>query len=401
MLARASRLTAGLGLLSIFGFAGYWSIRLAWADVLSRRESGSDVMRALRLVPEDADCRLRLAALAKRDGADPRPELAQAAALKPDDFRIWIQLAVESESRSDYTAAERYLLRAANASSQFEPRWHLANFYFRRQDPEHFWPWARGALAMDYDDPTPVFRLCRQMPPGGGAIERILPDQHRLLSAYLRFLVSENDLATSRKVALRLLPQAREGDLSDLLFCCDRMLAALKGDSALEIWNGLCRRGLVPYAPLQPERGAVLTNGDFLRDPLGSAFDWCFMQLPGVTTVRTGQGGGLRIVFSGRQPEICEPIAQWIPGGGRGRRLRVDYRTIEIAPASGLRWTVLNAASGKEVAAIPLSADSWSRAEVRFSPQLVRLALSYRRMPGTTRIEGSVELRRVEVLVDP
>jgi hypothetical protein len=405
MLVRASRLIAGLGFLGIFGFAGYWSVRLGWADFLSRGESSGEVTRALRLVPEDAECHLRMAALLRREGADPRPELAQAAALNPDDFRIWTQLAGESEARADYTAAERYLLRAAAASRQFEPRWRLVNFYFRREDPKRFWHWARDALAMSYDDPTPVFRLCRQMTASraaeSGAIERILPDQRRLLSAYLRFLVAENNLAASRRVALRLLPEARDTDLPDLLFYCDRLLAELRGDSAVEIWNGLCRRGLVPYAPLVPEQGRVVTNGKFARDPLGSAFDWRFAPLPGVTMVRMGKGGGLRITFSGRQPESCEPLAQWIPGGGPGRRLRVEYRTFGIPAASGLRWTVLDAASGKEGAAVPLSADAWSHAEARFSPRLARLVLSYRRMPGTTRIEGSVELRRVEVVVDP
>jgi hypothetical protein len=238
------------------------------------------------------------------------------------------------------------------------------------------------------------------MPRASGAIESILPDQPRLLRAYLRFLVADHNLADSRRAALRLLPNATEKDLPDLLSYCDRQLAELQGDSAVEIWNGLCRQGLLPYAPLAPALGHVLTNGEFARNPLGSAFDWRLAVLPGVTTVRIGEAGGVRVAFSGRQPESCEPLAQWIPGGGLRRRLRLEYRTFGIAPSAGLRWIVLDAASAKEMAAIPLSADSWSRAEVRFSPRLARLALSYRRAPGTTRTEGSIQLRRVEVLVD-
>src|SRR5689334_6012740 len=106
MLARVLRLTAGLALLAIFGFAGYWSVRVAWAGHLAESESRDEVTRAISLAPGDPESYLHMAALLSRAGADPRPQLTQAAALRPDDYRIWMRLAVESEARGDPAGAE-------------------------------------------------------------------------------------------------------------------------------------------------------------------------------------------------------------------------------------------------------------------------------------------------------
>jgi hypothetical protein len=370
-----ARISAGSALLAIFGIAEYWSLRVAWAG---------------HLAPENAESHLRLAASLGQSGADPRPELEQAAALKPDDHRIWLRLAREQEARGDLKATERCLLRAAETSRQFAPRWGLTNFYCRHPDSERFWHWARDALAMAYDDPTPLYRLCRQMPEADDGIERILPDQPRKLAAYLRLLAAENDLARGERVARKLLPVARAEDLPDLLAFCDRSLLALQPDPALRIWNGLGVRGLAPYS------GTFLTNGDFSREPIGGGFDWrVASSLPGVTASRMG-GGGLHITFSGREPENCELLAQWIPPGVGDRCVRLEYRTSGIAPSSGVRWAVVDAASGKEIAGVPLSSDVWTWTNVRLPPRLSRIVLSYRRVSGVTRVEGSVELRKVQ-----
>jgi hypothetical protein len=397
MLARAIRLLAGLALVAIFGLAGYWSVRAAWAQSLARSDARSEVRSAIRLAPGDAESHLRLASLLRRDGADPRPELMWAAALKPDDGRIWMLLAAESEARGDPAGAEQALLRAAQTSRQFEPRWRLVNFYFRRGDASQFWRWARDALPLVYDDPAPLFRLCRQMPEADERLDRILPAHPRLLRGYLTFLAAGKNLARADNIALKLAPIAGPADLPDLLAYCDRSIGAMRGDAALRIWNSLARRGLLAGGPLDPEHGKFLSNSDFTREPLGHGFDWhVAASLPGVDAVRIGPGGGLRVTFSGQQPETCDLLWQWIPAGGHDRRVCVQYRTAGVTPSSGLRLTVVDAASEKEIAAVPLSSDTWTSAEMHFAPRMARIVLSYRRGPGTTRVEGWVDLRRVD-----
>jgi hypothetical protein len=372
---------------------------MAWAGTLARSGSRNDVAKAIRLTPGDAECHLRMAALLCLQGADARDELAQAAALKPDDYRIWLRLATECESRDDPAGAERSLLRAASGSRHFEPRWRLANFYFRRQNSPEFWHWAREALPVAYSDPTPLFRLCREMPGADEQLARILPDQPRLLGAYLRFLTAGNDVDRGERIARKLLPLAGIAERPALLAYCDRSLTELRGEPAARIWNGLVSRGLALGPSLDPYGGGFVTNGSFAREPAGGGFDWRLVPQPGVTAVRSS--GGLTVNFSGRQPENCDLLVQWIPSGVRSRCLRVEYRTTGAAPTSGLRFAVMDAASGRELAGAGLAAGSWGHADLQFPPRLARMVLSYRRAPGTTRIEGSLELRRVEGLVEP
>ena len=56
--------------------------------------------------------------------------------------------------------AERWLLDAARVDRQYEPRWTLANFYFRQQKMDDFWKWMRAALEVSYGDRVAAFDLC-------------------------------------------------------------------------------------------------------------------------------------------------------------------------------------------------------------------------------------------------
>jgi len=113
--------------------------------------------------------------------------------------------------------------------------------------------------------------------------------------------------------------------------------------------------------------------------------------------------GGLRLTFSGRQPENCEFLAQLVPlAENLHFELSVAYRTGDIAAASGLTWRVSDAASGEALLATgSLSSEDGERRSFRFrtpaAHTLARLALLYRRSPGTTRIEGYITIREVDL----
>ena len=44
------------------------------------------------------------------------------------------------------------LHEAARVDRTFDPRWTLANYYFRRQNWDEFWKWMRAAAEMSYGD---------------------------------------------------------------------------------------------------------------------------------------------------------------------------------------------------------------------------------------------------------
>jgi len=384
-------------------FMAYWPLRLAWADHLSRAPDSETVARAVRLSPGDADFRLKLAASQEAAGADPAAALEAAAALDPGNATSWTRLGVAAELRGDLRTAESCLLEAAQASRQFAPRWALANYYFRRGDQAHFWPWALESLRMGYGNLSPVFRLCWHMSQDAALIfDRAIPQRREVLNAYVLFLMQEGRLSASEPAAAKLATLATREDQSTLVAWCNRQLDAGAVPATLGVWNTMCGRHLLPYAPLDRDR-APLTDGDFAAASVDGGFAWRLAPAPGVTIGRNSSPRYLWVAFSGDQPETCAPLLQFVPvTPGASYTLRFAYHTSELPPASGLRWSVFEALTGIDLAAASpwLSSPDWKPAELRFTAPaggLVRLTLTCQRLPGATRIEGSLELRHLSL----
>jgi hypothetical protein len=116
----------------------------------------------------------------------------------------------------------------------------------------------------------------------------------------------------------------------------------------------------------------------------------------------------VRFSFSGSQPEQCRLLEQIVLlPAGRSCRLRFRYRTTAFGCPSGLGWSLTRYSDGATVPLDPheLCGDSWREAELRLSTppeeSLARLALDYARRPGTTRIEGELQLTGVTFACEP
>jgi hypothetical protein len=381
----------------------YESLRWAWADHLSHAADAATVTRAVRLSPGDADFRLKLAAGQQTAGDDPTAALKAATALDPGNADAWMALGVAAEMRGDLPTAESSLLRAAHASRQFAPRWALANYYFRRGDEAHFWLWVRASMLMGYGDLNPVFQLCWHMRPDAALIlERAIPERRAILDPYVVFLMQQGHMTASEPAAHRLAALATMEDQPALLSWCTRELDAGSVPAAMEVWNTLCARHLLLYAPLDPAR-APLTDGSFAEPSVGAGFAWRQAPEHGVVIGRNRSPRYMWVAFSGDQPEACAPLWQLVPvTPGASYAFRFEYHTSELPPASGLRWSVLDARTGTDLAAASpwLSSLDWKPAEVSFTAPatgLVRLSLTCRRLLGATRIEGSVSLRHLSM----
>ena len=391
---------AALLALASLGTATCWTLRLAYADRLFHTGASAAVVRARELAPSNA---LYLTAAA--DYSE-RPVLEAAVALDPFYAHGWIELGLGAELAGDTSRAERLLLEAARVDKTYEPRWTLANFYFRRGDRQGLWRWAKKALEIAYQDQSPLFQLCWQMSSAPAEIlSGAIPAQPRILAQYLSFLIRREDLDAAEAVGELLAPQAGEAETPLLLYYCDRLLRKGRDRAALRLWNGLCLRHRIDRQPLQPGSGVSLTNGDFSAVPLGTAFDWRLSHAEGIALVApAGPEGGLRASFAGRQPEAARVLEQVLPLlPSRRYRLRFSYRTEGIAPGSGLRWEVarLTGSGDWSAGSADLYGENWKWEEFDFTtpPDMSagRLALSYRRALGTTRIEGSVWLRQVSL----
>ena len=120
-----------------------------------------------------------------------------------------------------------------------------------------------------------------------------------------------------------------------------------------------------------------------------AADDWRIPPAEGVSAVRVSPRG-LRIDLSGKQPEQCELLVQFVAlSPGKTCHLRFKYET----GISGLTWRVYDLAN-LLASILPLySADI----EFTSTSRIARLALGYSRAAGTPRQEGSITLRDMEL----
>ncbi len=370
-----------------------------------RQETVASTWKAVELTPDQAPYWVRLALLVYDD--DPVRSargFERAVAVNPRDARSWIELGLRLEADGEMAAAERSLLRAAAVDKQYLPRWTLANYYFRRGNTERFWFWARRANGMAYADLSPLFRLCWMVTKDGKAIEQQLglsrPDLH---ASYLSFVIDNNRVDSIAPAARRLLASRREEDRPILLAACERLLDVREVTGALEIWNSLAETHAIPFQPLTPATGVSLTNGNFSIPPSARGFDWRLPAVQGISVARHEDAPGLRVTFSGQQPEICETVSQFLPVvEGRTYMLTVSYQTLAVRPGTGLTFRVADAENSKILGQTQnLSSEIETQDTLSFvTPRgcrLVRLVLVYERAAGTTRIEGSIVLRSVSM----
>jgi len=389
-------LIAGPAALAL-GLATCWTLKLGYADRLYHAGSPAAVAEARRLEPANATY--------FQNDPDDRPALEHAVAENPRYSQGWIELGLLAEIEGDLRRAERCLLEANRVDSTYEPRWSLANFYFRHANQQGFWTWARKAAEIAYFNQTPLFQLCWRVSQDPATIlARAIPDRPTILAEYLYFLLLQKRIEEAEPVGERLVSRSAVETLPVLLFYCDRLIEAGRMGSAVRCWNALCRRGLVNHQSLDPGQGRVLTNGDFATSPQSVGFDWRVQPPAGVNVVRLGSPQALRISFSGSQPERCQLLAQALPvEPGQAYRLAYFWRTAGVPAASGLRWYVADLATWKELATAPLppADESWQPGALTFTAPLgttgARLVLEYRRAEGTTRMEGTLWLRRMSM----
>jgi hypothetical protein len=324
-------------------------------------------------------------------------------ALNSGDAGSWIELGLRAEAEGDLTTSTQCLLRAAEVDRQFLPRWTLANYYFRHDDVSMFWFWAKEAAAMAYGDGQALFQLCGRVEEDGKLIDRLDIRNAELRAGYLYYLLIHSRMDLIGPAVNRLLAENRTADVPLLLTACERLLDARRVPEAADVWNRLAEAGRVPFRTPGGEGEQLVANGNFKVPPTSRGFDWRLPEVEGVSVSTEEEArGGVRVTFSGREPEECEVLVQLVPSRSKMHyELRFEYRTRGIVSGAGLGWRITDASAGGTVLREGPSLASEEDAEGQLSFEtpaecrLVRLGLRYRRAPGTTRMEGYLVLRNV------
>lgn len=353
----AARISFALLAAAAFGC----SLALACADLLGFTAGNARAW-------EDRAARLQ----AEGCYAESRTALEAAVRASPRRSSAWIALGLEREAALDYSAAERCLLEAARVDRTYQPRWTLANFYFRRDDAERFWLWARRAAGMASRDLTPLLALCSRTGADPAEIaRRIMPDNLAARRAYMTFLLRAGRPAPAGALAVEIAPRARAEDRPALLDACNAMLAAGDSVRALPVCNAV--------APAEPFSS--------------QGFDWRLPAVEGVWAAHDPDRLELRLSLSGAQPANCELLWRYL---APARRHRLEYEA--APPGRGFFWVALSPAGrpltqSADLADLPAGALLFEGA--------ARLALIYRRVPGSVRAAGELWLRNLKLHSEP
>lgn len=379
-----------------------WTLRIGLADLAFNRNTLQGTQTAIRLTPGQSEYQDDLASYFRED--DPQRAIQswqQAVHLNPYDAAAWIDLGLIYEREDRLADADRCFHRAADVDHTFLPSWTLANFYFRQNNPAQFWLWVRQASRIVPEDASPLFRLCWHFTEDGNEIARQLDlNRPEIMAQYLNFLMSDHRKDAVGRISLRLAASHREKDTPLLLNTVNWLLAEQQESQALLLWNKLATQARVPYPALDPRSHPAVVNAGFARSPTSIGFDWHLPNMPGIMASQESGVGGLRLEFSGDQPESVEILSQVLAvEPSTPYTFAFDYSTSGIAPASGLTWTVASLADGSVLAmSDSLSSDSETVGHLSFmvpaNSRFVRLSLVYHRALGTTRIEGSLILRK-------
>lgn len=369
-------------LAALASFAAFHALRFAYADFLFQSGTPENLRLAARIAPANPIYALR--------SGNPQ----RALALNPYLSEAWLDLAHQAESANNPAQAEHLYLEASIVDQTFAPRWALANFYFRRQQPDDFWRWLRLAAERSYGDRTALFRLAWHFTSDSQLILRksILPTPE-YLGLYLDFLRTEAKWEAAVEAASALAPLARPLEQSKLLDLCESLLRAGRGGEAVRVWNLWD-----PRQGLDAAAGRSLANGDFAREPLGKGFDLRFPWRAGVTHRWSAQPRQVRVSLDGREQERTELLEQFapvVPGAAYAFEFR--YRMERIPANSGIRWS-LSCPDQPVFFEMPLAKAPPDFVTVatplRIPPRCatLRITLLYQRLPGTVRPEGDFVL---------
>jgi hypothetical protein len=236
----------------------------------------------------------------------------------------------------------------------------------------------------------------------GNLIDRLQIANPDIRAAYLYYLLEQNRFDLVDPAVERVLEGSRVPDIRVLLTACERLAIARRVDAASNLWDRLAQRGTLPVGEARRTSDQILVNGRFTTPPTSQGFDWQLPTSEGLSASREEGGQGIRITFSGEEPEVVEALGQMVPvHGGTRYELQATYRTGAASSDSGLAWYVVDAGgiTLAKTSGLASEAGTEQRIPFRTPPKcpLIRVSLVYHRAPGTTRLQGYVSVSQVKL----
>jgi tetratricopeptide (TPR) repeat protein len=384
------------------------SIRIAVADVRAQKgPAGLD--RALSLEPRDSVLLAR-AALARDSGGDMSRaadlQLLRASEADPFNADLLIALGLREEFRGHNGEAERYLMHAAEIDHTFKPAWTLANYYFRRNQPDKMWPVIRRSLELNplTFDLRPVFDLCWN---GGGdpaSIANLMPARGTVPLQYLSYLMGRNRIDAAIAFwprALKTADPANPVYVDVLTGYTESLQQANRISDSVRGWNDLVDRKIVISGRLDPAAGVSVADPDLSFPLVERGFGWRLAHEAGVAVAKGP--AGLRFEFDGNQPEsstLLSAATALVPGREYRLVWKTDASRLSSPRDAGFVWQIAQQPGNTVTVCQPaLQAGDDGACRFRGVPGSgnARIDLLYKRALGTTRVDGILRVTLVRL----
>jgi Flp pilus assembly protein TadD len=391
--------------LALIGLYLYFALRAYLASHLATTPDPSNLNKAIRLEPSNAEYRELLGRSLALSGENLNDAIANyrtAVDLNPYVARYWLDLANAYQVAGDTSEQERSVEQAVEADPTTpHVAWEAANLFLVQGDQERALRYFRVVIANDPDPGTvaSALQLCwRATGDADQILDRVLPRRPDLYLSFLRLLISKQEVAAAENVWNQLIALNQELP-TKLAFPYFRFLIAKQEVAAAQTaWQQLAGldRSLQRYLP---SRENLVVNGGFEENVLNGGFDWWYESNPHAalaidTSVFFSGTRSLSVTFDGRNPGDAG-IFQFIPvKPNTDYEFSAESRTEDIESASGPRFAIVDVYTNASYVLTDdlLGSNPWHLQQARFQtgPNTNLVLLKIVRQPGSPLIRGKL-----------
>jgi tetratricopeptide (TPR) repeat protein len=338
-------------------FVAKWCIANAIASQAIYKEVAE---LAIDWAPDDPQTHYSLAVLNEKtflidDLSRSLEEYEKAAALAPNDFRLWLAVGKAREHTGDAAGAEKALRKALELAPNYaEVRWIFGNILLREGKMDEAFAEIRSAVVSDSKYTNQAIATASEMFDGELVeIKRNLGDSMQIQFALAAYLGRRKRFDEALQIWITLPENEKKTTFKQIgedLY--QEMIAAKKYRSALRIQQEISES--------ETDRSVgKISNGGF-EDEIKTAnqgvFDWQIAEGarpqigPNNAQKRSGNLS-LLIIFNSSDGKDFRAVSQIIAvEPGRRYEFETFYKS-ELKTSAGLKWEIADAADGKILAA--------------------------------------------------
>jgi len=400
--------------LVLVGLYLQWALRAYLASRLAAIPEPSNLQRAIRLEPANAEYHdlfgryLALSGISLDEGI---ANYRIAAQLNPYAARYWLDLASAYQISGRIQEQKKSVERAVQVDPTTpDVAWAAANFFLLQGDQERALRNFRVVLANDPDPVTidSALQICwRASGNANQLLDQALPRTPELYLSFLRLLISKQEVVAAENVWSHLIG-LHQSFSTNLAFPYLRFLIAKQEVAAAQTsWRQLAALdpSLQPYLPSVEN---LIVNGGFEENILDGGFDWWYESRPHVIlAIDTNEfhsgTRSLSVTFDGQSASEAG-ISQLIPvEPNTDYEFSAEFRAEELETASGPRFAIADAYTSAPYVLTDdvMGTSPWRLELARFhtGPSTNLILLKIVRQPAAPLIRGKLwidDLKLVE-----